>query len=139
MAVTFTSQDIQFALKNKRAIKEWVKNIIESEKKIPGQLNYVFVNDEALLKLNLDYLDHNTYTDIITFDYCEDKKINGDLFISIDRVKENAKKFNVSFEDELHRVMIHGVLHLCGYNDKNIKDANLIRKKESASLNKRRH
>ena len=137
MAVSFTSQNILFTLKNKQDLKEWIKTIIDNEKKITGQINYTFVSDEALLKMNMEFLNHNTYTDIITFDYCENKKINGDIFISIDRVKENATKFKVPFEDELHRVIIHGVLHLCGYKDKTKKDVEIIRKKENSSLAKR--
>ena len=137
MAISFTSQNIQFTLKNKLGLKNWIKGIIEKEKKDVGQINYVFVNDDALLKMNIAFLNHNTYTDIITFDYCENKKISGDIFISIDRVKENASKFKTSFKDELHRVIIHGVLHLCGYKDKTRKDAEIIRKKENSSLNKR--
>ena len=137
MAVSFTSQNFLFTLKNKQDLKEWIKTIIDNEKKITGQINYTFVSDEALLKMNMEFLNHNTYTDIITFDYCENKKINGDIFISIDRVKENATKFKVPFEDELHRVIIHGVLHLCGYKDKTKKDVEIIRKKENSSLAKR--
>jgi len=137
MAISFITQNITFVLKNKKAIKEWIQKIIVSEKKIPGQINYVFLSDEDLLKTNIEFLNHNTYTDIITFDYCEDKKINSDILISVDRVKENAKKFNTLFEDELHRVMIHGVLHLCGYKDKTKKDTVIMRQKEASSLRKR--
>ena len=99
-----------------------------------GNLNYSFTSDESLLKINMEYLKHNTYTDIITFNYNEGKKISGDIFISIDRVKENAEKFEAPFEEELHRVMIHGVLHLCGYKDKSKTDSELMRKKENAAL-----
>ena len=107
------------------------------EKKELGEINYVFMNDEDLLKTNIEFLDHHTYTDIITFDYCEGELLNSDIFISIDRVNENATKFDTTFENELHRVMIHGVLHLCGYKDKSKKDAELMRKKENAALSKR--
>ena len=138
MAISFTTQNIKFVLKNKLGITEWIKKVITAEKKIVGQINYVFLSDEDLLKANIEFLNHNTYTDIITFDYCEDKKINSDILISIDRVKENSKKFNTTFEDELHRVMIHGVLHLCGYKDKTKKDSTIMRQKEAACLGKRR-
>ena len=134
MAVSFTSENIPFLIKNKQALKDWIKRVALKEQKQIGTINYVFVSDEALLKMNEDYLKHNTYTDIITFDYTEDKKINGDIFISIDRVAENANTFNVSFNNELHRVIIHGVLHLCGYKDKKKADAELMRKKENQSL-----
>ncbi len=138
MAISCTTQNIKFVLKSKRQIAEWIKKIIVAEKKIVGQVNYVFLSDEDLLKTNIEFLNHNTYTDIITFDYCEDKKINSDILISVDRVKENAKKFNTLFEDELHRVMIHGVLHLCGYKDKSKKDSAIMRQKEAFCLSKRR-
>lgn len=134
MAISFTSQNIPFSLKNKLALKDWIKHVALKEKKHVGSINYVFLSDDALLKMNVDYLDHDTYTDIITFDYTEGTKINGDIFISVDRVVENADKFKVSFTDELHRVIIHGVLHLCGYKDKKKADAELMRKKENTSL-----
>jgi probable rRNA maturation factor len=137
MAISFTSQNIKFNLKKKTALKSWISFIIQKEKKELGEINYVFMSDEELIKTNIEFLDHHTYTDIITFDYCEGELINSDIFISIDRVKENAKTFDTTFENELHRVMIHGVLHLCGYKDKSKKDAELMRKKENSSLNKR--
>jgi probable rRNA maturation factor len=133
MAVSFSS-NIDFNLKDKSKIKTWIKTVIEKEKRVLGNLNYSFVSDETLLKMNNEYLKHNTYTDIITFNYNEGKKISGDIFISIDRIKDNAKKFEVPFEEELHRVMIHGVLHLCGYKDKTKTDSDLMRKKENAAL-----
>lgn len=134
MAISFSSDKITFNLKRKAELKTWIKSVIEKEKYILGNLNYVFTSDESLLKINIDYLKHNTYTDIITFNYNEEKKVSGDIFISVDRVKENAKKFEVSFEEELHRVMIHGVLHLCGYKDKSKTDSVLMRKKENSAL-----
>ena len=134
MAITFSSNTIQFDLKDKTVMREWIKAIVKKEKKETGSINYIFTSDESLLKINLEYLKHNTYTDIITFDYSENKKINGDVFISIERISENAKKFDVSFEDELRRVMIHGVLHLCGYKDKSKTDSDLMRKRENAAL-----
>jgi probable rRNA maturation factor len=134
MAISFSNNNIQFKLKHKASLKTWIKAIAEKEKKKTGGINYVFTSDEDLLKTNIKYLGHNTYTDIITFDYSEGHSINGDIFISIDRVKENAEKFKVNFEEELHRVMIHGILHLCGYKDKNKTDSGLMRKKENASL-----
>lgn len=134
MAINFSNENIVFELKQKTKLKNWIETIIKKEKHSLGNLNYTFVSDESLLKINVDFLKHNTYTDIITFNYNEGKKISGDIFISIERVKENAEKFDVSPEEELHRVMIHGVLHLCGYKDKSKSDSDLMRKKEDQSL-----
>jgi probable rRNA maturation factor len=136
MAVTFQNQDITFTLKDKLKIKAWIKRIIEAEKKKLGQLNFVFTSDANLLNINVQFLNHNTYTDIITFDYCEAQQINGDIIISVERVRENAGTFNSPFENELIRVIIHGVLHLCGYKDKSKKDAELMRRKENVALRK---
>ena len=136
MAITFQTQEIKFKLQNAAAIKLWIKKIIELEKKKQGQINFVFTNDEEVLKTNIQYLNHNTYTDIITFDYCEGKIINGDIIISIERVKDNAEKFKIEFEEELKRVIIHGVLHLCGYKDKTKEASALMRKKEAWALRK---
>ena len=134
MAVSFQNQDITFRLKDKALIKTWIARIIELEKKKPGQVSFVFTSDETLLKANLEFLNHDTYTDIITFDSCEGKTVNGDILISIERVKENASKFKVDFETELKRVMIHGVLHLCGYKDKSKAEMAQMRKKEEWAL-----
>ena len=136
MAVSFQNQTVQFKLSEKIKIKSWVKKIIELEKKKLGQVNFVFTTDEELLKTNIEFLNHDTYTDIITFDYCEGKTINGDIIISVDRVKENAEKFKVDFESEIKRVIIHGVLHLCGYKDKSSKDAAEMKSKENWALKK---
>lgn len=132
--ISFQNLSIDFKLKEKTKLKQWIKFITEKEKHTPGTINYIFCSDEELLDINIKHLNHNTYTDIITFDYTESKKISSDIFISIDRVAENAKKFNVTFEEELHRVMIHGVLHLCGYKDKSKADAELMRQKENLAL-----
>jgi len=119
MSISFINQEINFRLKNKASIKKWINASIKTEKKKPGKLCFIFCSDDYLLGLNKKHLSHNTLTDIITFDYSkETKDISGDIFISIDRVKENAKKFGVEFENELHRVIIHGVLHIIGYKDK---------------------
>lgn len=141
MAITFQSQHtdsnaIGFRLQESTKIKSWIKKIIESEKKKAGQLNFVFTSDEELLKINIQFLNHSTYTDIITFDYCEGKIVNGDIIISIERVAENAHKFKVDFKQELKRVIIHGVLHLCGYKDKTAGQVKIIRAKEDAALKK---
>lgn len=132
--ISFQNQSISFKLKNKTKLKLWIKTIVDKEKYALGALNYIFCSDDELLEINIKHLNHNTFTDIITFDYTENKKISSDIFISIDRVIENSKKFDTTFENELHRVMIHGVLHLCGYKDKTKSDAELMRKKENAAL-----
>jgi probable rRNA maturation factor len=136
MAISFQEQQIKFRLQDKLKIKSWIKRIIQFEKKLPGQVNFVFTSDEELLKINIQYLNHSTYTDIITFDYCENNTVNGDIFISIDRVKENAEKFDCTFGEELKRVMIHGILHLCGYKDKTREASEQMRKKENSALRK---
>ena len=134
MAIVFSNDNIVFNLKNKSKIKDWIKSVVKKEKRALGNIKYSFSSDESVLKINLEYLKHNTYTDIITFNYNEGKKISGDIFISIERVKENADKFEAVFIEELHRVMIHGVLHLCGYKDKSKTDSDLMRKKENSAL-----
>ena len=134
MPITFQVEKIKFNLKKKITIKLWIAKVLQLEKKKVGQINFLFTNDEEILKKNIQFLKHNTYTDIITFNYCKDKIINGDIIISIDRVKENAEKFKSDFEEELKRVLIHGVLHLCGYNDKKTADTELMRKKENWAL-----
>ena len=110
---------------------KWVKKIIRKEKKIVGDIVFVFCNDKYMLEKNIKFLNHDTLTDVITFDYCKGEIISGDIIISIDRVKENATIFNVSFFNELERVMAHGLLHLLGYKDKNKKDALIMREKEN--------
>ena len=108
--------------------------MIRREGLTPGEIVFVLTSDEAVLASNRQFLQHDTYTDIITFDYCEGKQVNGEILISLDRVKENAVKFGVSQGHELRRVMIHGVLHLCGYKDKSKRDAALMRNKEDEAL-----
>ena len=132
--ISFQNQSISFKLKEKTKLKAWIKAVTEKEKHRLGDISYIFCSDDELLDINIQHLNHNTYTDIITFDYTEGNRISSDIFISVDRVEENAKKFKVSFEEELHRVMIHGILHLCGYKDKSKADAELMRKKENAAL-----
>lgn len=136
MPIQFTNDRITFNLKKKSILKTWIRSVIEKEKLILGNLSYVFCDDESLLKINQQFLDHDTYTDIITFDYREGKTVNGEIYISIDRVRDNAEKYKTNFENELHRVMIHGVLHICGYKDKTKAAKELMRKMEDASLKK---
>ncbi|WP_459210233.1 rRNA maturation RNase YbeY [Aquimarina rhabdastrellae] len=112
----------------------WIKDVVNSEGKSIGEINYILCNDEYLLKINQDYLDHDTYTDIISFDNTLGNQLNGDIFISIERVEENAKIFKVSLEEELRRVLIHGVLHFCGYKDKTEEEDKMMRNKENEKL-----
>lgn len=134
MPFTFQNNKADFKLKQPLKLKAWLSKIILSEKKKEGKISYVFVSDEDLLKINREFLKHDTYTDIITFDYAEEKQLHAEIFISIDRVRENAEKLKIEFDSELRRVMVHGVLHLCGYKDKKKADKELMRKKESAAL-----
>lgn len=126
-----------FTLKNKDSVSEWIINGITKEDYKEGEINYIFCDDKYLLEINNKYLNHNTLTDIISFDYSLGKLVSGDIFISVDRVKENAKKFHAFFEDELHRVMIHGILHFCRYNDKTKDEKKLMRSKEDYYLSLR--
>jgi rRNA maturation RNase YbeY len=134
--IQFFSEDIEFTLKNKELIRKWIANTIKSEGfKKNKELSFIFCNDDYLLSINQQYLDHNTYTDIITFDNSEDEDIiSGDIFISIDRIRENASAFKVKESHELHRVMIHGVLHLCGYLDEKKEEKEVMTKKEDFYL-----
>jgi len=133
-SILFHEEDISFALSNELSYIKWIQSVIESESCHLQQLNYIFCSDPALLKVNIEYLDHDTYTDIITFPYASPPTIEGDIFISIDRIKENAKQFKQSFEQELMRVMIHGVLHLCGYGDKSSEEKKMMRAKEDDAI-----
>lgn len=138
MAIHLFEEDISIKIKNKLNLKRWIKATILAEKKSLGELNYIFCNDEYLHEMNVEYLNHDTLTDIITFDNSEVKdEITGDIFISVDRIVDNASKFEVSIEDELHRVMVHGVLHLIGYKDKKKEEKETMRFKENFYLNKR--
>lgn len=124
-----------FLLNKKDQITVWIKNVISKEGFDCGEINYIFCDDDYLLKLNIEFLDHDTLTDIISFDYTMGNLISGDIYISIPRVKENADLFNTSFENELHRVIIHGVLHYCGYKDKSSDQKLIMRRKEDEYLN----
>lgn len=138
-SVKFFYEGVKFTLKNPRKVSSWIKAAILKEEREPGQLNYIFCSDSYLLKINLHYLNHNTYTDIITFDNSDTPGlIEGDIYISIDRVDENSSKFGNTFENELHRVMIHGALHLLGYSDKSPKQKSIMRGKEDAYLSLRK-
>ena len=134
-SINFFEEDIRFKLKDKTKVKTWVKATIEAEGYKLQELNYIFCSDEYLLDINRQYLDHDTYTDIITFDNSEKEKvITGDIFISIDRVRENAEKFSSGELNELHRVIIHGALHLLGYKDKTAESKKNMTSKEDQYL-----
>ncbi len=126
--------ETDFELENEAQYEEWISRIIESEGFDEGEINYIFCDDEYLHKINVEYLDHDTLTDIISFDYTVGNLIQGDIFVSVERVKDNANDFNVSFEEELKRVLSHGVLHYCGYKDKSPKDEALMRSKEEEKM-----
>lgn len=134
--IHFFSEDIAFTLKEKQKVREWIATTIQKEGFIRiGELNFIFCSDEYLHTINKQYLNHDTYTDIVTFDSSEEEQvIAGDVFISIDRIRENAKQFATLERDELHRVIIHGVLHLCGYFDKKKDDKVLMTQKEDYYL-----
>ena len=134
MAVTFHEKAPAFHLKYKKYLKKWVKQSIVWEHYIPGDINFVFETDEEVYRINVKYLNHDWYTDVISFDYNEENVINGDIIISIERVRENSEKLNLNYEDELRRVMIHGVLHLCGYDDKSTMERKNMRKLENKYL-----
>jgi len=134
--VSFYSEN-DFSLTNEKDIAIWISSVLTSEGCEEGDITFVFCGDEFLLDLNRKYLDHDTYTDIISFDYSLGKELHGEIYISTDRVAENATNFNVSFTDEIHRVIIHGILHLCGYKDKTSQEETMMRKKENEALRSR--
>lgn len=137
--IAFFSEDTDFTLKEKAKVRAWIGETIKAEGfKRVGELSFVFCSDDYLLEINKQYLNHDTYTDIVTFDSSEEEEvIAGDIFISVDRTRENAQKFGVSERDELHRVIIHGVLHLCGFLDKSKEDKARMTAKENEYLAKR--
>ena len=134
MSVHFSVDGIKFVLGEKLQVKKWVNEVVRRAGKAVGEINYRFCSDDDILGVNISYLNHDTYTDIITFDYVEGDVVSGDILISIDRVRDNAQKYAVTFEQELHRVMIHGVLHLLGNGDKSEKEAAKMRQLENAAL-----
>lgn len=136
--IEFYSEN-NFELSDKDKIQTWLGRVIGSEGKETGELTYVFCNDQQLLKLNKEFLNHDTLTDIITFDYTLGNEIHGEIYISTDRVEENAGEFEVSFMNELSRVMVHGILHLCGYKDKSEEEKNQMRNKENHYLAEAAH
>jgi rRNA maturation RNase YbeY len=130
--------ETNFDLSQAEGIKGWISSIISSEGYEEGDITFVFCDDPYLNKINVKFLNHDTLTDIISFDNSVGKQVQGEVYISIDRVTENAKNFDVSFDDELHRVMIHGILHFCKYNDKTSAEKTRIRERENSALSKRK-
>lgn len=135
--ISFHNKNSDFTLKNSTKVAQWITHCIEKENLIPGPIAFIFTSDSYLREINEKYLNHDTYTDVIGFDYSENNTISGDVFISIDRVRENAYHYSSSFPDELHRVMIHGLLHFCGYDDKRPGDKDKMREKEDYCLSLR--
>ena len=136
--VSYFQEGIRFELKGKALNNRWLKMVAESEVKKLGPLSIIFCSDNYILDINMKYLQHDYFTDIITFDYCEGDTVSGDLFISIDSVRENALHYDVKFEDELDRVMVHGLLHLIGYDDHTPEDTAVMRQKEDYYISVKR-
>jgi len=136
--VRYFFEDIKFEYKDRRFNNSWLKMVAESEICRLGDVNVIFCSDPYILKINLQYLGHDYYTDIITFDYCDKPVISGDLFISVDSVRENASFYGTEFQEELHRVIVHGILHLIGYDDHTEEDIKMMRYKENYYLDLRR-
>ena len=134
MAISFNFVETKDIVSQKNKVKSWIKSVAEKRGFKVGEISYIFCSDDYLLDINKTYLKHDFYTDIITFDYTDATKISGDLYISIDRIRDNAQELNLSFEQELHRVIIHGVLHLLGLKDKTEEDAKEMRKAEEECL-----
>lgn len=132
--INFFQEDITFQLENEENVSRWLEKIAAKEGKNIATLNYIFCSDEYLYHINVEYLDHHTYTDIITFPYVENEDLESDIFISVDRVRENAKQYRVPFDRELYRVIAHGLLHLCGYGDKTDEEKEIMRAKEEECL-----
>ena len=137
LPINFFSEEIDFQLKNEEKTSLWLQKVANKEGFVVSAINYIFCDDEYLHKINMEYLNHDTYTDIITFDNSEDEDeqvLEGDIFISVERVKENAQTLKTTFEEEIHRVMVHGLLHLTGYDDHSDEDEKQMREKENQAL-----
>ena len=134
MPINYQTQDIKFVLKEKRKVSKWINDVIKSHQKKLGNVSYIFCSNQYILELNQQYLNHNYFTDIITFDYCYDNIVEGDIFISIDTVFDNSHRFKTNFNDELLRVIIHGILHLVGFSDKTAKQQKQMRILEDEAL-----
>lgn len=135
--ISYYFEDTDFVFKGKTLNNRWLRLVAESEIRRLGDISIIFCSDNYILDINHKYLEHDYFTDIITFDYCEGDRISGDLFISVDSVKENSLEYGVGFADELNRVIIHGILHLIGYDDHTDEDISMMRKKENYYLSLR--
>ena len=134
--VTFHVENISFKLSNRQRLKTWIKQVVADEAKTLGDVSCIFCSDDHLLSINKTYLNHDYFTDVVTFDYSERQVVSGDIFISVDTVRTNAQKYSVSFENELCRVMVHGILHLCGYKDSSKSEKLAMREREDFHLAK---
>ncbi|MCW3785178.1 rRNA maturation RNase YbeY [Plebeiibacterium sediminum] len=132
--INFYYEEVSDKQIDENIVKSWISNVITSYNSFLGSITYIFCNDDYILDINNQYLNHNYYTDIITFDYCENNTISGDLFISLDTVLTNSQQFNTSYNEELHRVIVHGILHLLGFKDKTEDEAKIMRQKENEAL-----
>lgn len=137
--ITYSFEDIKFSFSNRRSNNNWLKAVAQSESRRIGSVNVIFCSDPYLLDINIKYLGHNYFTDIITFDYCEKDILSGDLFISVDTVRDNAEYYKTDFDEELHRVIVHGLLHLIGYDDHTEEDQKMMRYKENFYLDLRKN
>ena len=134
MAITYQTEGIKMPDIKKRETTEWITAVAATYEKRIGEIAYIFCSDEKILEVNRQYLQHDYYTDIITFDYCEGNRLSGDLFISLETVKTNSEQFNTPYEEELHRTIIHGILHLCGINDKGPGEREIMEAAENKAL-----
>lgn len=132
--IYYNSEDTKLPKIQKRKISQWIKSVVKKHNYKVGDISYIFCSDEVILRVNREYLQHDYYTDIITFDYTEGNRISGDLFISLDTVKTNAEKFGTPYKEELHRVIIHGILHLCGIDDKGPGEREVMEQNENDAL-----
>lgn len=132
--ITYNAEDVKLPTIKKRETTRWIKKVAATYGRKVGEIGYMFVNDEKILEVNNEYLGHDYYTDVITFDYCESDILNGDIVISLDTVRTNAEKFGKTYEEELYRVIIHGILHLCGINDKGPGEREIMEENENKAL-----
>lgn len=134
MAIAYYAEEVKLPAIKKKAVGDWVRKVASLYGKRTGDISYIFCSDEKILEVNKQYLQHDYYTDIISFDYTEGTKISGDLFISLDTVKSNSENFGTDYTEELHRIIIHGILHLCGINDKGPGEREIMTQKENEAL-----
>lgn len=134
MIITYHTEGVEMPIINEKLIQEWIKEVATKYQRRAGEIAYIFCSDEKILEVNRTYLQHDYYTDIITFDYCKGNIISGDLFISLDTVKTNSEQFNTPYNEELHRTIIHGILHLCGINDKGPGEREIMEQAENEAL-----